>query len=285
MDSPFPEQTIPVRKPPRISVRTGKTAPRPSMVRNRVRSVLRKGGLEIVYQPAIRLDAPRIEFFEALARFHSPAGEGPEAWFASAAEVGLGAELEMLAARCALEGLSTLPQGSAVSINVSPATFLSSVFAEEMDSAPLERIILEITEKHAVQCYKALIGTLEPLRKRGLRVAVDDAGAGYSSFRHILHIRPDIIKLDMSICRGIHEDHMRRALASALITFARQIGSELVAEGVETADELQSLRALGMTIIQGHIVARPMSPERIDSVHPCAIDRPVVMPPAVELAA
>lgn len=247
-------------------------------------SVLVNGGLEIVYQPAIRLDAPRIEFFEALARFPSPSSETPDVWFAAAAEVGLGAELEMMAARCALQGFDTLPEGSAISINVSPATILSSVFAEELQSAPVDRIILEITEKQAVQCYEALVERLQPLRKRGLRIAVDDAGAGYSSFRHILHIRPDIIKLDMSICRGIHEDHMRRALASALVTFSRQTGSELVAEGVESASELKSLRALGVSIIQGHIVAKPMSPHRISAVARSAGSRLQAVPIAKQAA-
>ena len=281
----YSERASFVRQPSGISGWWGETAQKPSHLREHVTSLIQRGELEIVYQPAIRLDAPRFEFFEALTRFHSPAGESPDLGFAVAAEIGLGAELEMLAVKCALKGFKSLPEGSTVSINVSPATILTSIFSEELESAPLSSIILEITEKQAVRCYAALVEKLKPLRDRGLRIAVDDAGAGYSSFRHILHIRPDIIKLDMSICRNIHEDHIRRALASALITFSRQIGCELVAEGVETTSELESLRALGMRIIQGHIVARPMKPERIITVRPPAIDRSGAMMHLVTKAA
>ncbi|MDQ3570948.1 MAG: EAL domain-containing protein, partial [Actinomycetota bacterium] len=94
-------------------------------------------------------------------------------------------------------------------------------------------------------------------RQRGLRVAVDDAGAGYASFRHILRLRPDIIKLDMALTRDIDRDPARRALAAALITFAENTGSTIVAEGVETAEELHALRQLGVTAAQGYYLGRP----------------------------
>jgi len=104
---------------------------------------------------------------------------------------------------------------------------------------------------------------LKPLRKRGLRIAVDDTGAGHSSFRHILQMHPDYIKLDMSLSRGIDRDPARRALASALIWFAREIGCKLVAEGVEKASELRTLRDIGVKIVQGHLIARPAPPAEI----------------------
>lgn len=229
----------------------------------RIEVMIAERDLEIVYQPAVRLDSPRVEFVEALARFRSNPYEPPNRWFAAAIRVGLGIELEMLAVELALEGLATLPAATTISINISPETVLSPQFASAFEAAPLDRIILEITEHEAVISYKELIAALEPLRRKGLRLAVDDAGAGYSTFRHILLIRPDMIKLDMSLARGIDSDPARRALASALITFAGEIGCELVAEGVETAGELASLRELGVTIIQGHIIARPGPPGAI----------------------
>lgn len=263
----FPESTAPIgARAAESFLRSGVIVP--GDLHDRVIQALKKGELEIVYQPAIRLDAPRVEFFEALTRFDSSSSETPDAWFTAAAELGLGAELEMLAVKCAIEGFGALPDGSAMSINVAPDTILSAVFAEQLASAPVDRLVLEITEKQPVTSYEAIVEALEPLRARGLRIAVDDAGAGYSSFRHILQIRPDIIKLDMSVCRGVHQDHMRRALVSALVAFSRQTGSALVAEGIETASELMSLRALGVTIIQGHIVGRPMSPQRLNAGAP-----------------
>ncbi len=122
---------------------------------------------------------------------------------------------------------------------------------------PLDRLILEITEHETVAHYSRLNRALDPMRSQGLRVAVDDMGAGYSSLRHILQIRPDLIKLDMSLCSGIDKDPARRALASALISFSREIDSQLVAEGVETEEERDVLRSLGVNLVQGFLLGRP----------------------------
>ena len=213
--------------------------------------------LEMVYQPAFRLDEHRIEFIEALARFRSEPYVAPNQWFAAAQEAGVGPELEMLALKCAIEGMRRLPSGSTISINVSPGAVVTQDLIHHLASVPLNRVVLEITEHDAIGCYATMVEALRPLRQSGVRVAIDDVGAGYSSFAHIIHLRPDYIKLDMSLSRGIDRDPVRRALASALITFAHQTGTELVAEGVETACELESLRDLGVTIIQGHVIARP----------------------------
>lgn len=233
----------------------------------RIQAVLDSDKLDIAHQPAIRLDSPEIAFVEALARFESDPYQSPDRWFAMAAEVGLGLELELLAVTCALASLDDLPDDATLSINVSPDTAISPGLHDLLDAAPLERLILEITEHQKVECYGTLLGALAPLRERGLRVAIDDTGAGYSSFRHILQMKPDMIKLDMSISRGINRDPARRALASALIAFANDIGSELVAEGVETAAEMRSLRDLGFTIVQGHLVARPAPSKVFNQPH------------------
>lgn len=231
----------------------------------RISLILATRKLDIVYQPAIRLDSPGVAFVEALARFPGEPYEPPNRWFAAAARVGLTVELEMLAVELALEGLAKLPAKAAISINISPETVQSAEFTKIIAPAPLERIILEITEHDVVTSYAELIGALQPLRAKGLRLAVDDTGATYSTFRHMLLIRPDMVKLDMSLGRGIDFDPARRALASALITFAREIGSEVVAEGVETAGELRRLRELGVTMAQGHFIARPGPPGAISA--------------------
>lgn len=247
-------------------------------LRKCVFDVLAKGELEIMFQPVIQLDAPHVAFFEALARFDPSLHVAPDRVFVIAAEMGRGAELEMLAVRQALTGFAALPDGSSISVNVSPKTILAPTFAEQLVAAPLARIILEITENEAIQSYQAIIDVLEPFRQRGLRVAIDDAGAGFASFRHVLQIRPDIIKLDTSICRGLHQDPMRQALVTALVAFGRQIGSDLVAEGVETRDELECLRELGMTMIQGYVFARPTSLGCSSVVLPELATRPKVKP-------
>jgi len=119
-------------------------------------------------------------------------------------------------------------------------------------------VILEISEHAVVMDYDRLLTALAPFRTLGLRICVDDAGAGYASLRHILALEPDILKLDISLTRGIDRDCKRRALASALIAFAREIDTAITAEGIETAAELETLAALGVTHVQGHFLARPM---------------------------
>jgi EAL domain-containing protein (putative c-di-GMP-specific phosphodiesterase class I) len=119
--------------------------------------------------------------------------------------------------------------------------------------------VLELTEHASVGNYGRLADALDPLRVRGVRVAVDDAGAGFASFRHILNLNPDIIKLDMALTRGIQADPVRRALASALVTFARELHAVIVAEGIETEAELKALRSLGVGYGQGFFLARPGS--------------------------
>jgi EAL domain-containing protein (putative c-di-GMP-specific phosphodiesterase class I) len=90
-----------------------------------------------------------------------------------------------------------------------------------------------------------------------VRLAVDDAGAGFATLQHILRLQPDLIKLDLSLTRDIDKDPVRRALASSLVSFAREINAQLIAEGVETAEELETIRALGIAFGQGYHLARP----------------------------
>lgn len=223
----------------------------------RVQTALRDCDVKMVYQPAIRTGG-QVAFMEALARFHISPYQSPDRWFAMAHEVGLGQELELFAIKAALnEGLSQLPQPLSISVNVSPDVIISSSFSEIMTAVPVSRVIVEITEHEAVTHYSALMKALEPLRAAGLRVAIDDMGAGYSSLRHILHLKPDIIKMDMSLSRGIDTDPTRRALASALVSFSRDIGSELVAEGVETPSEMRTLEGLGVDLAQGYLFGKP----------------------------
>ena len=126
--------------------------------------------------------------------------------------------------------------------------------------------MLELTEHAGIADYNELAEALAPLRESGVRLSVDDAGAGFASLRHILNLRPDIIKLDIGLIRGIDADPARRALASALVGFAAEIGAVIVAEGIETPDELATLCALRVTYGQGYHLARPGGlpfPERL----------------------
>ena len=117
--------------------------------------------------------------------------------------------------------------------------------------------MLEVTEHTSIDDYSVIARKLEPFRVRGIRLAVDDAGAGYASFRHILKLRPDVIKLDSSLVSAIDSDKGIRALAAAVIRFSEETGSKVVAEGVETKHELKVLRQLNVNKAQGYLLGRP----------------------------
>ena len=140
---------------------------------------------------------------------------------------------------------------------MSPQTILSGSLLPGLAAVQLNKIVLEVTEHDPIENYDQLIDVLRPLRAGGLRLAVDDAGSGYASFRHILRLSPDIIKLDQSVTRRIDCDVAHRALGSALVTFARETGCVVIAEGVETNEELGVLREIGVETVQGYLFGRP----------------------------
>jgi EAL domain-containing protein (putative c-di-GMP-specific phosphodiesterase class I) len=226
---------------------------------DRIRTVIEKNQIAMVYQPIWDLKEHRPVGFECLARFTGGGpSRSPDKWFMEAAEIGLGTLLELAAIRLAQSSLSAFPDDVYLAVNASPKTILSGELSDTLVGMPAERIVLEITEHAHVEDYEGLLRALDPLRSRGVRLAVDDAGAGFSSLQHILQLRPDVIKLDMALTRHINLDPARRALASALVAFARNTNSRIVAEGVETASELEALRAIGIEKAQGYFLGRPM---------------------------
>ena len=213
--------------------------------------------LTIVYQPIVRLDSGDVFGVEALSRFDSEPVHGPDVWFAQAATLGMGVDLELAAIAAAVAPLPSLPGNSKLGLNVSPDTILSSALAPALEHVAVDRLVLEVTEHAHISDYERLRKALAPWRRAGIRLAIDDAGAGYASFRHILELGPDSIKLDISLTRDIHLKRPQRALAAALVAFARETGATIVAEGIETADELSALRDLGVGLGQGYYLRRP----------------------------
>ncbi len=224
----------------------------------RIRSVLEQKAYSVVYQPIVHLVENRIVGHEALARFSAQPQRTPDKWFAEAGLVGLQQELEVALIEAALHDFEQLPADSYLSLNVSPGTILSGALNTVLADQPLARLTLEVTEHTSVQDYSQLADALEPLRSKGLQLAVDDAGAGYASFRHILKLKPDVIKLDSSLIRNVDSDTGCRALAAALIRFAEETGCKVVAEGVETQEELTMLRRLEVSKAQGYLLGRPL---------------------------
>lgn len=213
--------------------------------------------LEMVFQPIVDLSGGEVCGVEALARFRSEPYRTPDVWFSEAASIGRAVDLELAAVRLALAALCVLPQPLYLSVNVSAETLLSGRLDSILAGVDATRIVLEVTEHAVVDDYPGLVAALKALQARGVRLAVDDAGAGYASLRHILLLKPDFIKLDMSITRDIDGDIARAALATALVHFAHRTGSRLIAEGVETASELQTVKVLGVHAAQGYFLGGP----------------------------
>ncbi len=228
-------------------------------VRGRIESIIRFGAFRSVYQPIVDVSTGAFVGYEALTRF--TVGLAPDKAFADARTVGLEVDLELATLARAIESAAVLPRAAWLSLNVSPDLL--------MDAAPKvahllrgahRPVVLEITEHVRVKDYAALLANIGHIRPK-VRVSVDDAGAGVANFNHIMELHPDFVKLDLGIIRGIDADRTRQALVVGLIHFAKDSNAAAIAEGVETEEELAMLRGLGVTLVQGYLLARPAPAE------------------------
>jgi EAL domain-containing protein (putative c-di-GMP-specific phosphodiesterase class I) len=231
--------------------------------------------IDIAYQPIVDLVTGNVLGVEALSRFPA-ALPPPERLFADADGVGLGLELERLAIRQAWPSLEVIRPDQFVALNVSPNALLELARrAQERDNLPLRQLVVEITERSVVECYGDLRDVIDPLRAEGLRLAVDDAGAGWASLHHVIELRPDFVKIDRSLVDGVADDHARRVAISGFVLLSLDLDATLVAEGVERPEDLAQLRELGIDVAQGYLLGRP-------STRPADLDRwiegPVTLP-------
>lgn len=221
----------------------------------RMAPVLHGGGPAIVLQPIVDLRTGERVGYEALSRFPPQWGIAPDVAFAQAHSIGIGGRLELLAIERAAEALASVD--GYVSINISPAVLMEPAGLELLSRLSPDRVILELSEHDPVEDYPSLSGVLDPLRRAGMRLSIDDVGSGFSSLRHIILTAPDVIKLDRSIIDGVAGDHILSTLVRSLVHFARDCSAATVAEGVETKDDSDALRALGVDYGQGWYFGRP----------------------------
>ena len=223
-----------------------------------IRDMLAQENFRPVFQPIFDLSARLVVGFEALCRFSGEPYRSPDVWFAEAHDCGLGLALEIATLRKALKMAEGFPPDQYVSINASPELLVSGQLPALIGQSPGRRLLVEVTEHARVDDYALLSRGLDLLRARGCEIAVDDAGAGYSGLQHIVQIKPDVIKLDIGLIRGVDADPSRRALISALLYFARETGAGLIAEGIETESEAEHLHVLGISKGQGYLLSRPL---------------------------
>jgi len=225
--------------------------------RARVLAVMADDGVRPVFQPVVNLSTLEVGGYEALSRFDHHSGGTPEQWFDAAHAVGLGPQLELHAIRKAVAHAYQLPATAFLSVNASPETLLREDFSELVGALHGESLVVEVTEHAAVEDYEPLQRAIDRLRRHGVRLAIDDAGAGFASLKHIVRLLPEFIKLDLFLIRDIHEDPVKRAVVAGMLGVASQMGGKVIAEGVETQDELRVLMDLGVEWAQGYHLGRP----------------------------
>jgi diguanylate cyclase (GGDEF)-like protein len=232
-----------------------------SSARGALRRVIEGDGLSMVVQPIVDVRSGSIHAYEALARFGADGKGSPLQWFSLADELGEREALERACLREALELFCRRPAGVRLSVNLSASVLIDRSTLRMLDRLrDLSDLIIEVTEEALVHNDEQLNTALAPLRERGAQMAVDDMGAGYSGLGQIMAVHPSYLKLDRSLISGIDSDRDRSALVGALADYAGRVDSLLVAEGMETAEELRTLIELGVPLAQGYYLSRPAAP-------------------------
>jgi EAL domain-containing protein (putative c-di-GMP-specific phosphodiesterase class I) len=220
-------------------------------------TLIREDRLAVYFQPIVELETGRVLGMESLARFPLEQEQAPERWFRRAWAAGVGPDLEVAAVRKAVDLGWELPKTAFQSVNLSPEVLLSGRFEELLSDLPWTRLVVEITEHLEIEDYQRLAKPIGEIRARGGRLAIDDVGAWFASLRHVLSLSPDIIKLDRSLSHGLDMSLPRAALARGLVACAHELGATVVAEGIETAEDVRGLQRVGATCGQGYLFGRP----------------------------
>ncbi|HUP22729.1 MAG TPA: EAL domain-containing protein [Thermoanaerobaculia bacterium] len=215
----------------------------------------------IVYQPIVHLETGRVLAHEALARSHSPAFPDILGLLRALEPCGLVGELGRDLRKLAVRGCS-----HAIALNVMPLEFAEGWLVRPDDSMFLHRapVYLEITESAPLEYFEQCLDIVDEVRRRGLRIAIDDFGAGYSNLRYISDLRPDLVKLDRKVLAGVKAGNRVHLLLRSIVRLIHEMGSKVVAEGIETPEELYVVRKSGADYGQGYLLALP-APQPITS--------------------
>jgi PAS domain S-box-containing protein len=207
-----------------------------------------------VFQPIVNLETRATIGFEALTRFSD--GTRPDLVFAEARRVDLGLDLELACLTASIAAADVLPSRAWLSLNVSPRVVLANGRLRAVLDQRSRPTVLELTEHERVDDYAALRSAIVHLGP-DLRIAVDDAGAGVANFSHLVELRPDFVKIDIGLVRGVNADLTRQALVVGLRHFAQATNRDVIAEGIETEAERRTLLALGVNLGQGFLFGQP----------------------------
>jgi diguanylate cyclase (GGDEF)-like protein len=233
------------------------------------RSIIRNDQIRMLFQPIYDFKSGTVMAWEALAR--GPRGsefESPAILFDFAEQFGQLFALEQACRSKAMETVGVLTPGQRLFLNIHPRTVVDPAFAPgktlellQIHGLKPDNVVFEITERHSIKDFTSFHKTLDHYRSQGFRIAVDDAGTGYSGLSTVAALKPDFIKVDMSLVRDVDKDPVRRALMDTMVTLANRIGSEIIAEGIETKGEASALLEIGVHFGQGYFLSRPHFPK------------------------
>jgi len=229
------------------------------------RAILEAGSLTTHYQPIVDMEQGTIMGYEALTR--GPADsplEGPDALFTTCQQARLQSELDRLCRCNAVRNARGIDRGKKLFVNSLPESlgapgFADGGFREALSEAALEprHLVLEITERTSIDDFEAFGRGLEPLRRQGFLLAIDDVGTGYSSLQTLTEVQPEFIKVDLSLVKNIHRSLIKQELVHSLLQVGGRIGAQVIAEGIESEEEARTLRRCGVRYGQGYWFARP----------------------------
>lgn len=227
-----------------------------------LRDLLQRKNLQILFQPIVFLKTGVPIGYEALVR--GPRGtflENPVDLFAFAADANMLSELDSLARDLSIEKAVFIKGGETLFLNIDPVTtniprFKKLEFLNDSKITP-SQICFEITERTFVKNFQMLSMNLKEMRSKGVRVAIDDIGEGYSSLNAIAELKPEFLKVDIKIIRNMETDSVKQNLVRLMVDLARNINSCLIGEGIETKKECDALLSLGVEYGQGYHFMKP----------------------------
>jgi EAL domain-containing protein (putative c-di-GMP-specific phosphodiesterase class I) len=231
-----------------------------------VAAALEHADVHMVFQPVVALRTRHVLGYEALARFAGEEVRGPEDWFAMARRLGLDVQLQRDTVAAGLRHLPDIDPGRFLAVNLSDAALLDDGVRALLRRAPADQLVVELTEQEPADAGPDLLAAVAELRDDGVRIALDDLGAGYASLERILSLTPELIKLDRALVVGIWDDPSRQAMVQSLATFARAVDAEVVAEGIEAQADADALRILGVSMGQGFLLGAPADRPWADEV-------------------
>lgn len=220
--------------------------------------IIKSKRYQILYQPIFEYSTKSVIGFEALTRFQeNKISEDTEGVFKIASAFGMAPQLELEVFKAAYEQFAPASDDQFLSVNLSPQTVESKAFCTRFPTLPKHPLVLELTEHEAVENYASLNKKLDTLTRSGAKLAIDDVGSGYASFKHVVELNPEIIKIDANTIRGINEKKNKQGLIKAFVAYGSFTGTKIIAEGVETEAELDMLLSLGVKFFQGYLFSQP----------------------------